>query len=628
MNLHIQNFMKRAIPGLMLGVGLFAASDAEAVPARVRPWAHTQPDGSTLIITKYGDERGHFNVDQNGNLVAGDEKNGFFLASVDANGAIVKTAIRPSVADARYSAADLIPLALNRRNSKMRTAPANRRNASSKWNNTDCKNPNFRMLFTDFPVTGKNKALVILVQFKDKKFTTSNPKEFFNNLLNEPGFKENGCIGSAADFFKKSSCNQFEPEFDVFGPVTVSQNMAYYGQNDSYYNQDLRPEKMVQEACTLLDNEIDYSQYDLDGDGKVDNVYIFYAGFGEADNPETSTYTNTIWPHAWELYTSGKITCKLDGKLIDHYACSNEIRGMYSEYPQLPVGIGTFVHEFSHVMGLPDLYDVYYATDNRDNYLYYTPGSWTTLDSGPYNSDGCVPPEYGAFERFSLGWIKPTPFGKSGEYTLNPITQENNAYIIYTDKPAEFFLLENRQNEGFDQPLSGHGMLVWHIDFVQSVWDTNTVNAQTHQYVDLLEANGISKYPSNSYTLETQRQGDPFPGTTQNTALSFSTIPSLKSWSNKETDIKISGISESNKVIKMQVENANQNAGVEIIGSDSVQGNIWVDAGAIYAEGIDAQVFDMMGRSMGQIHAGSSMTVAPGIYIVATGKQSRKIVVK
>ncbi len=641
MHLKQTSDLRAAFAGGVLCLAAFAAGEAGAVPARVRPHTVTQPDGTTITVTKIGDERGHFIVDANGNLVVADGEKGFCYGQVDQNGAIVSTGIQAlstatrTAADPRFNASELIPQAMEIRNASgiIRVSRADRREASN-WNTTDCTNPDFRMLFTDFPSTGKNKALVILVEFSDVKFSMENPKQYFTDLLNKEGFNENGCIGSARDFFKKSSAGQFEPEFDVYGPVNVNKAMAYYGQNGGYYDQDLRPEQMVVDACKLLDSEIDFTQYNLDGDNKVDNVYVFYAGFGEADNPESITYTNTIWPHAWDLYTQGKITCRVDGLLIDHYACSNELRGIYSEYPKKPVGIGTFVHEFSHVMGLPDLYDVNYALSQSNVYLYYTPGEWSTLDGGPYNGDGCIPPHYGAFERFSLGWMKPKQFDANETCTLKPIDESNEAYIVYTEKPAEFYLFENRQQQGYDVGIPYHGLLVWHIDFVQNVWNRNSANSQSHQYVDLVEANGLSTHPGSIYDsnyyrkLLAQHQGDPFPGTTNNTSFNATTHPKFVSWSGKETGVSLSDITEQDGNIVMKVVNANPNASVGNLEADNDFFNVWTSEGTIFTGADNARIYDTMGRGYGVATSGKPAKVAPGLYVVVSGNKSRKVIVK
>ena len=602
------------------------------MPADPRPYRVTQPDGSELIVRKVGDERAHFNVDERGRLVAFGEDGVCYYARLNQAGLPEATKVAAKADESavenpeQYSASVLIPKSLEMRAGSIRENAANKAFATraSNWNNTNCKDPNFRMLMTNFPSTGNNKALVILAEFSDLAFTVENPKQHFTDLLNKEGYSANGCEGSARDFFKKSSMGQFVPEFDVYGPVKLPQTMKYYGGNG-----DRNAHLMIRDACQLLDNEIDFSQYDLDNDGYVDNVYVFYAGLGEADNPETSTqYTNTVWPHAWNLYLAAGVYLNLDGKIIDHYACSNELRGVYSDYPKRPVGIGTLVHEFSHVMGLPDLYAIDYNSS-------YTPGSWSTLDSGPYNADGCVPPIYSSFERFSLGWLKPKQFGATKDYTLKHIEESNEAYIVYTEKPAEFFLFENRQQAGWDKYLMGHGMLVWHVDFSQNVWNNNVVNnTPNHQYVDIVEANGNSSELTNPNYEALRRREEAFPGEKNYTELSFTSKPAkLASWGGKSTIIGLKNIRENDGIITVSAENAENptdvdpNAGIDGVSAEKGTLRVWSGEGMIFASE-PAAVYTLTGAKIGTASAEKGISVAPGIYVATAGGRSAKIAVK
>ena len=619
---------KIAITGIFASA-LFLCPDASAIPARQHPYTITQPDGTQLTVTMVGDERGSFLVDQSGRLVCKNENGAYYFGNIDNNG-IVKCSEIQAIPDgmatngsdlSRFNASVLIPKALQMRAEAgtMRINKATRIAAAGKWNTTDCKDPNFRMLFTDFPTTGKINGLVILVEFSDKKFTQENPKEYFSRMLNEEGFSENGCVGSARDYFIKSSSGQFIPEFDVYGPVDLGKSYSYYGKNNSS-GSDMRPEQMIIDACTMMDDEINFTKYDLNGDKKVDCVYVFYAGFGEADNPQTTEYSNTIWPHQWDVYSATRKECIVDGMLIDHYACSNELRGVYATKPKATVGIGSFVHEFSHVMGIPDLYTTVYNNA-------YTPGSWTTLDRGSYNGDGCVPPLYSSFERFSLGWIKPKEFSETKEYTINELGESNEAYIAYTEKPTEFFLFENRQRTGFDSMLSGHGMLVWHIDFNQNIWNRNSINNTVdHQYVDLIEASGISTL-LNQYLPERQRPAESFPGVNKVTEFNSEKLPKFVSWAGKPTDISLSEIAENDGIITLKATNMND-AGISGIDNDGNAFRVWTSGSTVATDAEKATVYDSMGRLCGHIGEGKTLEAATGIYIVAANGKTVKIFVK
>ena len=306
--------------------------------------------------------------------------------------------------------------------------------------------------------------------------------------------------------------------------------MSYYGGNDAVYDEDEHPEEMAIEACQQLDATVDFSQYDRDGDGYIDNVFIFYAGRGEADGGGD----NTVWPHAWNVTSATNTPYVFDGVRLDSYGCTNEWTR-----DNRPDGVGTFIHEFSHVMGLPDLY----STDYSDA---FTPGEWSALDYGPYNNDGCTPPLYGAFERYALGWMSPRVLDAATDVTLNPIG-ENEACMIPTSDSNEFFLLENRQQTGWDTYIPGHGMLVWHVLYDSGVWNKNEVNNdENKQYVDIEEADGKQ--------TESTRAGDAFPGTSGKTSFTDTTKPSMKTWKGKSLNMPLTEIAENDGVITFKVK--------------------------------------------------------------------------
>lgn len=385
---------------------------------------------------------------------------------------------------------------------------------------------------SQFPSYGDQKAIVILVEYTDIKFNSNydggvTAHDYFSRMLNEDDFADYGATGCAAQFFRSNSGNAFRPVFDVYGPVTLSHNRSYYGGN-SWSGDDQRPEQMVIEACDILDDTVDFSEYDRDGDGYVDNIFVFYAGRGEASGGPAES----VWPHAWNLSSAGYRNEVHDGVIVDRYGCSNEWEN------GRPDGVGTFVHEFSHVMGLPDLYATSYTTS-------FTPGSWSALDYGPYNNDGMTPPNYGAFERYALGWTKPREIMEALSGTLPPIA-ENVCGIIRTGDDTEFFLIENRQQTGWDTYIPGHGMLVWHVDFDEYVWNRNQVNnTPSHQYVDIEEADGSQS--------DYSRDGDSFPGSARKTSFTPSTTPAMKTWGGNAVNFPITNIAENEGMITFDV---------------------------------------------------------------------------
>ena len=326
------------------------------------------------------------------------------------------------------------------------------------------------------------RGAVILVSFSDLDFEATNA-EMTEWAMGE-NYTYNGATGSIHKYFMDQSWGQYDLQIDVVGPVKVSKQMSYYGQND-YNGDDKHADELVVEACKLAhDQGIDFSKYDFNNDTCVDWVVILYAGYGEASNAPA----NTIWPHQYELRYTGK-SFKLDGKKIDHYCCLNE-----KEYStQKRDGIGTFCHEFSHVMGLPDFYATTQDASHR------TLGSWDIMDYGSYNNNGNTPPNYSAYERWFMGWFQPRLVNQDASVILPPMVEtagavymtENGDAIsdILTPSPNTFYMFENRKHTGWDKYLKGSGLMITKIKWSASKWKNNTVNNYANSMgVDLIEA--------------------------------------------------------------------------------------------------------------------------------------------
>lgn len=366
-----------------------------------------------------------------------------------------------------------------------------------------------------FPLTGSPKSVVILVNFSDLKFQFS--LNDFQRMLNESGYSTNGGIGSARDYFIACSDSIFQPQFDCYGPINLTKGYAYYDQYTS---------KMVVEACQLLSQSgVNLAQYDTNNDGQIDNIFIYFAGHNEAEGASSGH----IWPHRSVVTTGDRV----DGKLIYDYACTSELRGSSGK---AMCGIGTFCHEFGHVLGLPDYYDT--------GYTQYTVGTWDIMCSGSYNGNGKTPPSYTAGERFQLGWLTPVQLSKAGTYTLEPLTNgKHQVYLIAkgdhnlsfgSASPSEYWLLENRQRVGWDAPstcLPGTGMLIWHIDYLSSAWSRNEPNNYTPLRYHVEEAGGRKGYSIDS---------DPYPGS-KNVTTFTPTLHSGEMLEQPLTDIAQSG---------------------------------------------------------------------------------------
>lgn len=350
---------------------------------------------------------------------------------------------------------------------------------------------------------GQRHGLIILVNFADSKFNTSKfgpTQTLYSRIANEANYGENNFKGSISDYFKAQSGGQFLLDFDVAGPVTLPNGYSYYGQNDDD-GYDKRPKEMVREACQAVDGSVDFSKYDWDGDGEVEEVFVVYAGNGEHD---TTNQPNLIWPHMDNLANYHE-QLTLDGVTINTYACASELNG-----DKTLSGIGTFCHEFSHCMGFPDMYDT--ASDGNN----FGMGSWDLMDYGSYNGDGYVPAGYSGYEKMVCGWTTPIELDKPMTVNgMERLADMGQTYIIYNKgNRNEYYILENRQQSGFDKYLPGSGLLIERVDYDKDIWEWNAVNTTNggyypegsstpsyndHQRITIFHANNI-EYDGNNAT--------------------------------------------------------------------------------------------------------------------------------
>ena len=586
---------------LMIGLVALAAGvfSAHGVPARPAPFTFTQPDGTQITVQLRGYEHAHCYVSEDGYMLVNDNETLYYATLSEAG----------KVQASKFVAKPLASRTLEEKSflstiDREAVFAAKAKAVASRPKRTPGVG-----LFPDkrFPAQGEKKALVILVEFKDRKFVMSDPHDYFSRMLNEEDFSDYNGTGSARDYFIDQSEGKFSPQFDVYGPVAVSQKMSYYGNND-VSGVDMNPHKMVLEACELIDDVVDFKDYDTNNDGDIDNVFVFYAGLGEASGGPSYT----IWPHSSEMSAWGSTEYKFDGVRLEHYACGNEWFG--DAYTGKPDGIGCFVHEFGHVIGLPDLYDTLSSTSSVQ---VFTPGNWDTQDQGNYNNNSRTPPFYSAFERNALNWLKSTRIDRPMSCVL-PSLGNNVAFVIETNDPNEFFLLENRQQVGWDTYVPHHGMLVWHVQYDEYVWTDNEVNHNpNHQFVDIEEAD----YITNKATIN----GDPFPGAYNITEFTDNTRPSMRTWSGKALNLPITNIKEEDGVITFDVCGGGEKviAG-ETGGVNDVKESLKVAVNGRTIVADNAQVFGIEGKCFGN----APVAVETGLYIVKSGTQSAKIFVK
>ena len=363
---------------------------------------------------------------------------------------------------------------------------------------------------------GEKRGLIILVAFPNQKFKDEDPQAVWSAIANQEGYADNGAKGSVSDYFHDQSYGQFRLSFDVVGPVETKNPYAYYGKNKDWgditgwFDQNVG--ELVEEACRGVADQVQFSDYDWDGDGTVEQVFLLYAGHGE--NDYWSKDSTVIWPHMatlsidWPGYEEG-IT--LQGVRIDTYACSNEI----SRSNKLN-GMGTICHEFSHCLGLPDLYN----TKKGYTVLY----NYDLMDQGCYNGDGWCPVGYSSYERYACGWLTPEPVENPQTVTsLRPLHLQPDVRIYRTSPEAnDYYLIECRKKESWDSFIPSAGLMAWHIDYNETAWRENTVNNNSkHLRVERmsldkiptgLQSNQISQFSPLSSPFWYDLQGRRLPG--------------------------------------------------------------------------------------------------------------------
>lgn len=517
---------------------VFISFSASAGPVHDRVYTLVQPDGTSFQARFRGDEYFRIKTDLHGRAIMQDKEGWWCYASYEHDGRKVCSGFRvgqdvPHMVVSRsmdIPYGRLAQLAGQRRASY---APLGKASFSA-----------LQTRAGEGGGTVVKHGLVILAQFANLSFKHDN--EDFVKLLTGNGYSENGATGCAKEYFDAQFGGAVDFEFVVSDIVTLSQNLAYYGGNTSDSNgleSDKAPEEMVIEACRLADAQVDFSMFDDDGDGEVDNVFVFFAGGDEAEGAGD----DCIWSHAWYIRDGAGKNLVLDGKVINRYACTSEMM-RYSDAAgkirQRLAGIGSFCHEYSHTFGLPDMYDTDYDGSGGMSEALWV--STSLMDGGNQNNLGATPPCFNSIEREILGMTVPEVIEKLGVYTLEPVSRGGKCYRIDTEEEDEYFLLECRAEEGWDAHIGGGGLLVYHIDktrrsagFSDSYgkeldadvrWSLyNEVNCRPdHQCADLLEAvQGASNvrnvfYPSSGTTSVEEH--------------------SLVSWNGEKTGFALTGI--------------------------------------------------------------------------------------
>ncbi len=467
---------------LATGALLWACSTALAVPAMQQRVEVTQPDGSQLTLGVDGDEFGHVIVTRDGLAVAKDNSGSYCYLAAD--GLTTVMAHDPEL----RSAIEKSFLAREARQLKLGTLmnePARRL----------IKAVNAQRLQSQVPHSGSPRIPILLVQYKDKAM--SHTKDDFVAQYTQGA-------ASVNQYFQDQSNGKYNPRFDVFGIYTLDNTRETYGKDSGTAAKDAGVARMVAEACekAQAEGKINWTDYDNNGDGDCDVVIVVYAGVGEAQ--ATLTVPNSIWPCQWNLteaahYGDGPGALTYAGTKVDKFAVFNEVNGSDDSGTKMD-GIGTFCHEFSHCLGLPDFYETTYM------FGYVGMDCWSLLDYGCYNNGGYTPIGYNAYEKNYMGWLDlATPVGNT-RYVLPRFNQGSDSTDVAVKITSElnsneYYILENRAKQGWDSYIPDEGVLITHVSYVPSRWDKNTVNNEKVQLMTFVPADAVASHATVSTDL-------------------------------------------------------------------------------------------------------------------------------
>ncbi len=580
--------MRISLSTVFCGLSLALSLPALAVPAKPGLLRITQPDGSVVEACLYGDEHSRYYETPSDEILL-ESADGFLRrAALTADGTLTTAGI-PTGQPTPAAEATAIRKALDaRRNALLQERSGSMRVAPSR-------------IPSSFPTTGEVKGLIIMAEFEDVKFTEKATRELYDRKVNEPGFSDESTFGSVIDYFTTQSSGLFTPKFDIVGPVSLPHNRGWYGGADGAAE---RLDDLFRDACKAADEAgTDFTQYDVNNDWFVDFVFVIFAGHGQAQGGPAES----VWPAMKDL--SNSVYDYFDLMNLGVAACSCELKGGEGENLD---GIGTICHEFSHILGLPDIYDASYTGGHGMSHF-------DIMDMGTYNDDQVTPSGYTAMDKFTLGWLEPDVLETSAQgLTLGSLEKSNSAYFIVNPANTnEYFTLENRRQESWDAGLPNHGLVISYCSYDQSHWKRNTVNNVNmagYEHVRIVAADNVWN------TVGTGEAGDPFPGIKNVT--SFDSSNSAYLWQSDKTvpEFSITDITETPDGDITFNFNADANSALRDItfGQDfsvSVAGN-----DIIAPEG--SAVFDLSGRQV------AATSLPAGIYIVRTPGSTVKVAVK
>ncbi len=530
---------------LLLVMGLMCLN-ALAVPADPTPATVTQPDGTTLTIVLHGDEFFNYLTTTDGYTVVKNKAGYYTYARLDGDRLVASN----TVARDNRTAADRAYLAGVPKSLKSQAMVEQGKKMLNQRN--DLLRSIGHGGHMDY---SKFRGLIILINYTDRNFneyvpSNYTPIDFYEAMINSHDYQgytlpfgtKVDAMGSVRDYYYDNSFQQFDPHFDILGPVDVP-----YACTDAH---QFKCDSIFFAALEALDPDVDFSQYDTDEDGTADMVFFMVAGHG---SDVTANNRDYLWPHMKD-FTNSPV---LDGVNFRLYACSTNMTGEENEYYvnyNNVAGIGTICHEFSHCLGLPDFYDTDGLGSGGTNSKH--PMTWSVMASGFRSNNGRNPAGYGLFERYALGFAQPVLLDSVGTVTVPALEKSNTGYRLNTANEGEFFIIENRQRIKWDKNLAGPGMLIWRVDSTNvDVWENNLVNSDpNHMYYELLRAkfSGLS----DSYN-------DPFPGVAKVTSITNITEPNLRTWDGKMSKYAFVNIAEADSIITFDMIIDNSKMSIE-----------------------------------------------------------------
>lgn len=551
---------------------------ANAVPAKPGIHKLTQPDGSVVEASIIGDEYFHYYETTAGELLLRDDKGTLRPCVIASDGKLKAEGSIKGIATDNATRGKIMSAIAARNEAAMakRVAPAE--------------------IKPSFPTTGTVTGLILLCEFQDVKFTDAATKEHYDLICNKPGYSTESTRGSVIDYFTEQSGGKFTPRFDVVAGITLPYDRAHYGMTNDVNN-------LFRDAALEADKlGLDFSKYDINNDGFVDFLFVVFAGHGQAQGGPYES----VWPAM--QYLEDYVFDYFDGLNLNVAACACELKGGSGTTLD---GVGTICHEFSHCLGLADIYDTGHGSGHGMSH-------YDIMDIGTYNNDQISPSGYTAMDKYTVGWLEPRVLDSDAkDVVLRPFNESHDAvFLVNPENPNEYYTLENRQQRSWDEGIPGHGLVISYCHYEPKLWKRNTVNAAAagYEHVRIVAADNV-------WAATTLNEAtDPYPSLGNDTFSAVS-LPAAK-WNStgKTVDWAINNIRESEDGT-ITFDFVADRAGIDGIAADNAQESVKVVGNDIIAPA-DATVYDLAGRLAG------TRGLHPGVYIVKTAAGATKVVIK